>query len=460
MITDAAPAPDDSHAGRASSAAPLALVIPNDGRFDARAWRIAGIVAGRGRDVELVARAAPGLDSDEVVPGRPSERGVQPGRIRMRRMGGAGGSGRGARGAAISGARSGSAPAPRRASGGRRAIDEVRRIVAVAAAAMAQRRASGPALERAELIHAMGFLALPVALGARAGRWTQLGVRKPIVYDARDIYADARNIARLPRPFRWFFSAVERHWARQADAIVTVNDRLADQLASRFGTKHRPLVVHNCPPRWDPSPDPVDELRAAAGIPAGVPVALYHGGFSRERGLEQLAAAIREPGLETVHAVYLGYGALEPDLRAMAADPAADGRLHVLPAVPPEALLQWLTTADVAVMAIQPTTLNHRLSTPNKLFEAIAAGVPVVASDFVAIRDIVVGDPAGPLGVLCDPTDPAAIARAIRSILEAPPEDRSAMRARCLRAAHEHWNWETQSRPLLELYGRLTGHPW
>jgi len=110
-------------------------------------------------------------------------------------------------------------------------------------------------------------------------------------------------------------------------------------------------------------------------------------------------------------------------------------------------------------MAIQPDTLNHRLGTPNKLFEAIAAGVPVVASDFPGIREIV-ADPAGPLGVLVDPTSPAAIAAGIRQILEAPAAERAALRARCLAAAHARWNWETESARLIELYGRLTGQPW
>jgi hypothetical protein len=97
-------------------------------------------------------------------------------------------------------------------------------------------------------------------------------------------------------------------------------------------------------------------------------------------------------------------------------------------------------------MPIQASTLNHRLSSPNKLFESLATGLPVVVSDFIEMRRIVLEDPDGPLGAVCDPADPASVSRAIRSILELDEEARDALRARCLRAAHERWNWETESR--------------
>ena len=99
--------------------------------------------------------------------------------------------------------------------------------------------------------------------------------------------------------------------------------------------------------------------------------------------------------------------------------------MRLLPAVPPDDLLAWVVSADVVAMPIQPTTLNHRLTTPNKLFEAMAAGVPVVASDLPGMADIV---RESGRGLLVDPTDPHGIAAAISRILDAP-----AGRARGLR---------------------------
>jgi glycosyltransferase involved in cell wall biosynthesis len=130
-------------------------------------------------------------------------------------------------------------------------------------------------------------------------------------------------------------------------------------------------------------------------------------------------------------------------------------RVHVLPAVSPDVLEDWVRDADVAVMPIQDSTLNHRLSTPNKLFEALAAGVPIVASDLPELRRIVMEDPAGPLGVLCDPTDPASIAASIADLLGRPVDERRALRERCLAAARDRWNWETESARLVDLYADL-----
>jgi glycosyltransferase involved in cell wall biosynthesis len=112
--------------------------------------------------------------------------------------------------------------------------------------------------------------------------------------------------------------------------------------------------------------------------------------------------------------------------------------------------------ADVGGVLINNTSLNHYLSTPNKLFECLAAGVPVVASDFPAIRDVVIGS-GEPLGIVVDPDDAAAVAAGLRTLLQMPAAERESLRARCLAAARELWNWETESGRLVALYGELVG---
>jgi glycosyltransferase involved in cell wall biosynthesis len=257
-----------------------------------------------------------------------------------------------------------------------------------------------------------------------------------------------------PRWAKAILRRFERRQARHAVALVTVNRSLGDLLGARLGIT-RVVVVYNCPARWEAPAEQPDLLRRATSLTPETPIALYHGAFSPHRGLEELAEALLVPGMEAVHAVYLGYGSRAEALREMAEDPRYGGRLHVLEAVPLDVLPAWVASADVGVMAIQASTLNHRLSSPNKLFESIATGLPVVVSDFIEMRRIVLEDPDGPLGAVCDSADPASVAAAIRSILDLSPDEREALRARCLRAAHERWNWETESTRLVALYDSL-----
>lgn len=305
------------------------------------------------------------------------------------------------------------------------------------------------AVPAADVYHAHDLTALPAAVRAARRDGSIL------VYDAHELFLESTRSARQPAWARAILARFERLWGNQARAVLTVNDGLADELRRRYAWR-RIVPLYNCSPRWAPRPDAPDLLRAAAGVPRSCPVVLYHGGFQPGRGMEQLARALLHPELADVHAVYLGGGPALATLQSLAEDASWEGRLHVLPAVPPDDLPAWISSADVCAALIQPSTLNHRLSTPNKLFEALAAGVPVLASDFPAMRRIVLEDPRGPLGKVCDPADVEAITAALSRLLRAPAEERAALRARCLAAAHGRWNWQTESRKLIALYDELS----
>jgi len=111
----------------------------------------------------------------------------------------------------------------------------------------------------------------------------------------------------------------------------------------------------------------------------------------------------------------------------------------------------------VAGMPIQGDTLNHRLTTPNKLFEAMAAGVPAVVSDLPGMSAVVRDADSG---ILIDPTDVAGIAAAISQILALSEAEWMAWRDRNVAVAHDRYNWETQVDKLLDEYTRLTGRRW
>jgi hypothetical protein len=94
---------------------------------------------------------------------------------------------------------------------------------------------------------------------------------------------------------------------------------------------------------------------------------------------------------------------------------------------------------------------SHEVAQPNKLFEYMAAGIPVIASDFPLWRKII--QDAG-CGLVVDPLDSRAIATAIERLITNPAEA-EAMGQRGRKAAEGHFNWATQEQTLLSFYAAL-----
>ncbi len=161
-------------------------------------------------------------------------------------------------------------------------------------------------------------------------------------------------------------------------------------------------MVRNCPDRWDP-PDPrPDRFRELLGIPGPRPaIVLYQGLLMGDRGIEQAMDAILE--VPDAVLVLMGFGNQNGDQSTR--DPFAEesqrspypGKVHLIDPVPPTELLPWSASADIMVMTVQPRCENHRYVTPQKLWEAIAAGVPVVASDLPGFRAVVTETGCGEL---------------------------------------------------------------
>jgi len=308
-------------------------------------------------------------------------------------------------------------------------------------------------LPPADLYHAFGILALPAALDlARDAR--AAGRRGLVVYDVIDAILDSNNYQNVPRPILARYRRMEAGWVRRTDAVVTVNDALADHCHKLWPFRERPTVALNCQPRWTPPAERPDLIREAAGLPAGRGIVLFLGKLGRQRGLEMAAEAVVR--LRDAALVMLGAG-VNPQwdevLAAKSREPRFEGRHVVLPPVHPDDVRSWAASADASIIAVPANSLNQRLSTPNKFWESLAAGTPVViGKDLEVMRDIVEADG---LGAVADPADPEDLARALRDVLEQPPNGYTAMRERCLTVSRERYNWEMAVEPYLELVARL-----
>ncbi|MGE0023289.1 MAG: glycosyltransferase family 4 protein [Hyphomicrobium sp.] len=180
----------------------------------------------------------------------------------------------------------------------------------------------------------------------------------------------------------------------------------------------------------------------------------YVGGLSAVRGAREMVAAMAllkdRPQARLDIAGRVEPRALEAEIRRQPASSSVIFRGQI--GRPEVALLLGAARAGIVVFAPAP---NHLAAQPNKLFEYMAAGLPVIASDFPVWRQIV--DGAG-CGLLVDPGDPAAIAGAMRWILD-HPEEASAMGRAGQRAVASSYCWTSEAEKLLALYRKLDrGH--
>jgi glycosyltransferase involved in cell wall biosynthesis len=258
----------------------------------------------------------------------------------------------------------------------------------------------------------------------------------------------------VPAPLLDRYRAKEAGWVRRVDAVITVNDALADHCERIWPFRERPTVLLNGQERWDAPAVRPDLIREAAGLPPERAIVLYLGRLGRERGIEEAAEAVLQ--LDDAALVMLGFPVTkgwDTKLAAQQADPRFAGRYIALPPVHPDEVRTWAASADVSIIAVPANSLNQRLSTPNKFWESLAAGTPVVLGrDLEVMRAIAEADD---LGTVADPADPGDLARALREVLEQPPEAYAAMRERCLTVSRDRYAWEVVVCPYLELIERL-----
>jgi glycosyltransferase involved in cell wall biosynthesis len=237
--------------------------------------------------------------------------------------------------------------------------------------------------------------------------------------------------------------------ASHADVVIATNDVHAQVLRKEFGLTRPPAVVHNTPPLVSrPAAEP--GLRVAAGVDRDQPLLVYAGVLTRHRHLEVVVQA-----MTALPEVVLAL-AVSPDdpftarLLQEAERLQVSDRVCLVPKVPPESVVSYLAEADLGVnpLARYP---GGDIALPNKVFEYLHAGLPMVVSDSPTMADFV--ERHG-LGEVAPVDDAQAWAQAIQRALASP---RYREREAEWRGMRERWCWERQAETLLAVYDELVG---
>ena len=285
-----------------------------------------------------------------------------------------------------------------------------------------------------DIIHAHDLDTL--AVGVRLSK--ELGI--PLIYDSHEI-ASQRNHHSATRKRRSY--DLEKKLIDKVDRIIMVSQGCADYTAQIHNIA-TPDVVMNCP--YLPIAEPqARNLRTALDIPDQQFLVVHQGSLQRNRGIEQTIEAVRN--ISDCTLVIIGFGQYRPALEQYVVNQRLEDKVKFFGPVPSSELVEWTASADLGIATIVGHSKSYLHSMPNKLFEYVMAGIPVIASNYPDMGAFV---SENNLGLTCNPESVGEIQQAIERLRD--DADLRREFATNSNTARQNFNWQKEQEKLLAIY--------
>ncbi len=292
-------------------------------------------------------------------------------------------------------------------------------------------------VERWDVAHAIDFDSfVPALLIARIKG-------KPIVYDIADFYADTIGFPILPGLSRKITARIDRALMKSAVAIILPDESRIAQVGLDT-TKQRVVIVNNSPDQR------ILRSIVSRSLETKSFTVFYGGGIGNGRGIVEMCLAVKD--LPDVQLVVMGpcSPSFGEALREVCRN-VDNIRLH-LTFVPYQEIIAETMKADLLFAVYDPADHNARFSSPNKLFEAMMCGKPIIVSDGTSMDDIVRNEN-------CGLVVPYGDVQAIRETIVKLKNDsdlRQRLGANGRRAYEEKYDWQIMEQRLLTLYRQIS----
>ena len=261
-----------------------------------------------------------------------------------------------------------------------------------------------------------------------------------MVYDSHEYFTETPELVHRPKVQK-VWKTIEQFVVPKLDEMITVCDSIAELFEKKYGVKCH--VIRNIPPR---KALPAKGDKKALALPADKHLLVLQGsGINIQRGAEELVQAMQY--LDDCFLMVIGGGDVLPTLKQMVVSQHLADRVLFLPRMPYAQMMAFTQLAEFGFCLDKDTNLNYRFSLPNKLFDFIQAGVPIVASHLTEIEKII---RKYDLGLFVENHDPRTIADTIREGLS--DTERIARWKSNLALAANDLCWENEKQKLLEIY--------
>jgi glycosyltransferase involved in cell wall biosynthesis len=282
------------------------------------------------------------------------------------------------------------------------------------------------------------------------GCLAKMSMKAILIYDSHENYPVR---FRKTLPFLYIGTTIlENIFMGYVDHVITVTETIADKFR-KYGKSV--TVIYNARPLEDVQPiskNSVFELRQKLGLDKNSAIVSLIGAISPNAGQHKLVEALKYVSNNSVKVLIVGGPKQQMDwLRSIVKEHKMEKRTILIDHVPYSEVMKYYKLTEIGCVLYQPGP-NNEETAPNKLFEFMAAGIPIIASYFPEYTKILNTD--GQSAIIVDPTDPKMIAREIDKLI-ANPNQRNKMSENVTKIVREKYNWGVQEQRLLKAYNTL-----
>jgi len=271
------------------------------------------------------------------------------------------------------------------------------------------------------------------------GFFFKLFVKSKLVYDTHELETEVIESAGIRKKIN---KVIEKIFIQFADVIFVVSDSIANWYKNQYNLKEV-YVIRNVPYRHSRKSENSNVLKAKFNLRDDELLFIYQGLLSEGRGVEILLNTFSKVDKKK-HVVFMGRGFLEYLIKKYEYN---FSNIHFHPSVIPEDVIHYTKSADVGISLIENVCLSYFYSLPNKVFEYILSGLPIIVSDFPDMGKIVDE-------YKCGWKVPVAEKSVIDLINDISKEDVQEKRNNAL-SCIDRFGWDKEEEKLLKAYSHL-----
>jgi glycosyltransferase involved in cell wall biosynthesis len=267
--------------------------------------------------------------------------------------------------------------------------------------------------------------------------------RKPLLYDSHELFTEVPELSNRPK-IQKIWLKIEKMLVPKLSEMITVNQSIASIFEEKY--KLPVSVVRNVPKR-------IQKLNAHTKNELGLSedqfmLIIQGSGLNVQRGIEEAVLAMQ--WISNAVLFLVGDGDVIPAVKKLVQENKLTDKVRFIARLPYAELMRYTAAADLGLALDKPLSLNYQLALPNKVFDYIQAGTPILASELTEIKKLILTYDCGK--VVSD-VKPQLIAEEINALLS-DSKRLEQLKANCKKAAEiEHWEKDRQI--LQEVIGRV-----